>query len=75
MLGHIWMCLFGFALARRVANSEHSCEDPCGRWRRWDTSSRCRFPHRCPARAAALQPPSTRRSTAAADEDVLLEFA
>ena len=36
---------------------------------------RCRFPHRCPTRAAALQPPSTRRSTAAADEDVLLEFA
>ena len=25
MLGHIWMCLFGFAFARRVANSEHSC--------------------------------------------------
>ena len=73
---HIWMCLFEFALAKRVADSEHYCVRSLRSLASLENiESMSLSSPVSTARAAALQPPWTRRSTAAADEDVLLEFA
>ena len=73
---HIWMCLFEFALAKRVADSEHSGVRSLRSLASLENiESMSLSSPVSTARAAALQPPWTRRSTAAADEDVLLEFA